>query len=197
MTIQQNIRADLKSLAKVQMGYSFRARLDVSGGEVSIVQMKDFRDDDTIDCRYLTKVDMEGVKERHLARRKDLIFRPRGQWITSAIINDDPGLAVVSAPLLIIRVKYEERVLPEYLNWWINQRESQVFLKSRSMGSLQKMVSKKTIEELEVVLPDLKRQKQIVELASLVAKEKELLHVIAEKREHLITKKLLQVAKGN
>jgi restriction endonuclease S subunit len=140
---------------------------------------------------------MDGIKERHLARKKDLLFRSRGQWTTSAIINEDPGVAVVSAPLLIIRVEDEEKVLPEYLNWWINQREAQAFLKSRSMGSLQKMVGKKTIEELNVVLPDLKRQRQIVELASLMAKEKELLHALAEKREHFITNKLLQVAKGN
>jgi restriction endonuclease S subunit len=179
------------------MGYSFRTRLDVSNGEVSVIQMKDFREGDTIDCRQLTRVDMDGIKERHLARKKDLLFRSRGQWTTSAIINEDPGVAVVSAPLLIIRVEDEEKVLPEYLNWWINQREAQAFLKSRSMGSLQKMVGKKTIEELNVVLPDLKRQRQIVELASLMAKEKELLHALAEKREHFITNKLLQVAKGN
>jgi len=87
-------------------------------------------------------------------------------------------------------------VLPEYLNWYISQSDAQIFLTSRAGGTAQKMIGKETIEDMEIPLPTLEKQKHIIELASLVAKEKELLQTIAEKRGQFITAILMQVAKG-
>jgi restriction endonuclease S subunit len=71
---------------------------------------------------------------------------------------DDPGKAVVAAPLLRIRITSPDRILPEYLNWYISQRDAQVFFNSSAKGTLQKMISKQAIEELEISLPSLAPQ---------------------------------------
>lgn len=191
------MKIKIKKLATVQMGYSFRSRLEASeGGGVAVIQMKDLLEDNTVGCDGLMKIDMETVKEHHLARKGDLVFRSRGHIATSAVLLDDPGNAVVAAPLLRIRVTKPEAVLPEYLNWYISQRDAQIFLTSRAKGTVQKMISKQAIEELEVALPSMEKQKAIVELASLVAREQALLHLVAEKREQYISKLLMQLAKG-
>ena len=187
----------IKKVATVQMGYSFRSRLEaVEGGGVAVIQMKDLLDDNTVCCDWLMKIDMEAVKEHHLARKGDLIFRSRGHTATSAVLLDDPGKAVVAAPLLRIRVTKPDKVLPEYLNWYISQRDAQIFLTSRAKGTVQKMISKQAIEDLEVALPSLKKQKTIVELATLSAREKALLHALADKRDQYISTVLMQLAKG-
>ncbi|MGI6657156.1 MAG: restriction endonuclease subunit S [Desulfobulbus sp.] len=189
------MRAKIKKLATVQVGYSFRSRLEATEeSDISVIQMKDLLDDNTVDCTDLMKVDMETVKEHHLARKNDLIFRSRGHVTTAAILLDDPDKAVVAAPLLRIRVTKPDKVLPEYLNWYISQRDAQIFLTSRAEGTFQKTISKRTIEELEVALPSMEKQKHIVELARLSAREQDLLHTLAEKREQYISILLMQYA---
>ncbi len=189
------MRVKIKKIASVQMGYSFRTRLEaVVDGTVSVIQMKDLRGDSTVSCDDLISVDLDTVKAHHLVQRGDLVFRSRGQVTTSAILLEDPGKAVVAAPLLRIRVTRPDKVLPEYLNWYIGQREAQAFLVSRARGTTQKMISKETIENLEVALPSLEAQKYIVDLAMLSAREQALLHTLADKREQFMSALLMQCA---
>ncbi|OQX28678.1 MAG: hypothetical protein B0D92_07690 [Spirochaeta sp. LUC14_002_19_P3] len=191
------MKMKIKKLATVQMGYSFRSRLKVSEGSgIAVIQMKDLLDDNTVGCDDLVKIDMEAIKEHHLAKRGDLIFRSRGSLSTAAVLLDNPGKAVVAAPLLRIRVTRPDKVLPEYLNWYISQRDAQIFLTSQAKGTVQKMISKQAIEDLEVALPGLEKQKNIVELAMLSAREQALLHELADKREQYISTRLMQFAKG-
>ena len=89
-----------------------------------------------------------------------------------------------------------DKVLPEYLNWYISQRDAQIFLTRRAKGTVQKMIRKQAIEDLEVALPTLEKQKNIVELATLSAREQTLLHTLADKRAQYISTVLMQFAKG-
>ncbi len=95
-----------------------------------------------------------------------------------------------------IRTTESKQVLPHYLNWYINQRTAQVYLNSRAKGTVQKMISKQALEDLEVSLPSLEKQKAIVELGALFAHEQTLLHRLSEKREQYISTLLTQFAKG-
>ena len=191
------MQTQLKNIATVQVGYSFRSRLEASeGGEVAVIQMKDLLDNNTVDCGDLVKINMDKVREHHLAQRGDLVFRSRGHVTTSAVLLEDPGKAVVAAPLLRIRVTKRDKLLSEYLNWYISQRDAQIFLTSRADGSAQKMISKQALEDLEVALPSLEKQKAIIELAALSAREQALLHALADKREQYISTALMLSAKG-
>ncbi|MDL1969116.1 MAG: restriction endonuclease subunit S [Deltaproteobacteria bacterium] len=191
------MKLKIKQLATVQLGYSFRSRLEASkGGEVAVIQMKDLFQDNTVGCENLVKIDMETVKKHHLAQKSDLVFRSRGQTTTAAILLVDPGKAVVAAPLLRIRITKPDKILPEYLNWYISQRDAQIFLASRAKGTVQKMISKQTVEDMEVYLPILEKQQHIVDLAKLSARERVILGTLSEKRDQYISILLMQFAKG-
>ena len=191
------MKITLKKLATVQMGYSFRSRLEAyEDGGVAVIQMKDLLDNNTVDCDCLTRINMEAMKDHHLAQRGDLIFRSRGSLTTAAILLEDPGKAVVAAPLLRIRVTRPDKILPEYLNWYISQRDAQRYFTSRQEGTSVNMVNRKQLEDMEVALPSLEKQKNIVELATLIAREQTLLHTLADKREQYISTVLMQFAKG-
>ncbi len=178
------------------MGYSFRARLEfMDTGRVSVIQMKDLTDQNRVDSKALALVDMEKPKEHHLVKPGDLIFRSRGLTTNSAILLDDPGTAVVAAPLLRIRVK-DRKILPEYLNWFISQKPAQTFFMSQAKGTTQRMISKEALEELEVFVPSLDRQRAIVTMASLAEKEQQLMEKLAEKRRQYISITLIRLAQG-
>jgi len=191
------MKVKIKNIATVQMGYSFRSRLEASrGGGVAVIQMKDLLQNNTVGCDSLLKTDLETVKDHHLVQEGDLVFRSRGHITTTSVLLEDPGKAIVAAPLIRIRVRQPDKILPEYLNWYISQRDAQVFLTSRAKGTVQKMISKQTLEYLEVSLPSMEKQKAIVELATLSAQEQTLLRTLATKRNQYISTVLMQFAKG-
>lgn len=190
------MKVALKDIASIQMGYSFRARLEsMDSGAVAVIQMKDLTDQNRVDCSTLARVDIVNPKEHHLAKRGDLIFRSRGLTSTSAILLDDPGMAMVGAPLLRIRVT-NGGILPEYLNWFISQPPAQAFLTSHAKGTAQKMISKETLDGLEVDVPPLEQQKTIVVLASLGETEQRIMKKLAAKRHQFISTHLIRLAQG-
>lgn len=187
----------LREIATVQMGYSFRAKLESSNsGTVAVIQMKDLSDNNIVDCMELIRIDMDAVKEHHLVEEGDLIFRSRGLITNSAILHDNPGVAIVAAPLIRIRISDFSTILPSYLNWYISQRDSQKFFTKRAKGSVQKMISKNAIEDLGIMVPAIEKQRHIVELALLSAQEQSIMGTLAMKREQYITSTLINIAKG-
>jgi excinuclease UvrABC nuclease subunit len=190
------VRAELKKIASIQMGFSFRSRLEqMEAGEIAVIQMKDLTDQNRVDCRGLMRIDMEKVKEHHLVQPGDLVFRSRGLVTTSALLVEDPGTAVVAAPLLRIRVA-KKSIIPEYLHWFINQAPAQAFLASHAKGTVQQMIGKDALEKLEIAIPPLGRQKAIVEMAELAEREQALMETLAEKRKLYISARLLEMAEG-
>ena len=185
------MKALLKDIATIQMGYSFRSRLQATDyGSVAVIQMKDLTDENTVTCQNLTLTDIIKFNDNHYVKKGDLIFRSRGLSATSAIVADDPVTAVVSAPLLKIRLT-NPGVMPEYLNWFISQLPAQVFLASRAGGTTQKMISKEALEALEVFVPPLEKQKAIVALAALAEEEQRIIKQLALKRKQYISATLI------
>jgi hypothetical protein len=164
-------------------------------GEIAVIQMKDLTDRNRVDCSGLMRIDMEKVKEHHLVRPGDLVFRSRGLVTTSALLTEDPGTAVVGAPLLRIRVA-NKAIIPEYLHWFINQAPAQAFLASHAKGTAQQMIGKDALEKLEIAMPPLERQRAIVEVAALAEREQALMKKLAEKRKQYISACLLEMAEG-
>lgn len=190
------MKIELKNIASIQSGYSFRTRLEsLETGSVAVIQMKDLTIANLVCCDELVRVNMEMPKAHHLVRPGDLIFRSRGLISNSALLVDDPGDAVLAAPLLRIRVT-SNSVLPEYLNWYISQLPAQSYLASCAEGTALKMISKQSLENLEVFVPSIARQRLVVEMASLAAEEQRILKSLAEKRNQYISSTLLQLAQG-
>ncbi|MEI6608395.1 MAG: restriction endonuclease subunit S [Deltaproteobacteria bacterium] len=184
----------LKDIAIIQMGYSFRSRIQsMDSGAVAVIQMKDLTDENTVTCKNLTPTDIIKFNDSHYVKKGDLIFRSRGLSATSAIVADDPGNAVVSSPLLKVRLT-NPGVMPEYLNWFISQLPAQVFLASRAGGTTQKMINKEALEALEVLVPPLEKQKAIVALAALAEEEQRIIKQLALKRKQYISATLIREA---
>ena len=176
----------LKDIARVQMGLAFRSRIEPEAdGTVAVIQMRDLTEDNKLSHRNLITIKMDKLSDRHLVKRKDLIFRSRRQTTTAAIIDTKIGPAVVAAPLLRIRVT-SKHILPEYLCWFINQSSAQAFLHSRATGTAMTVIGKAALDDLQVPLPDLATQERIVALADLSNKEQKLMRELAAKKEKLV-----------
>ena len=186
-------------IADIRTGYALRVTPEVSeNGDTAIIQMRDLIDDDTVDCTNLTKIDLHKARDRtrqNLARKGDIILRSRGLTTTSTIIREEPGNAIVASPLLVIRVKNRAQILPDYLHWYLNQREAQTYLKRHAEGTLTSMISRANLIKLTVPLPSLEVQQNIADIAILATQEQTLLATLAKKRRQIISRQLTRYAK--
>ena len=190
------MKEQLGKLASIQTGYSLRTRIEPKAdGSLQAIQMKDLTDDSRVDCSQLVRIELEKVGEHHFARLGDLVLRSRGQNPKSALIDVDPGSAIVISPLLRIRIK-DVRLTSEYLNWFINQKDAQAWLASRMMGSHGGMITKGTVEELEIEIPPREKQNLVVELAALSEREKSLMKELSNKKSDYVNAIILKYLKG-
>lgn len=176
----------LSDLASVQVGNTFRTGLEPSAvGDALVFQMRDVTDLEYVDPTGLTQIAFGPVRDTHLLLPGDLVFRSRGTKVATALVPELPMPALVAAPLFRIRPT-SELVHPRYLNWFINNL-GQSHLGSRAEGSDLKMVSIQSVKDLEVTVPSLSRQLEIVELAALAREEARLTESIVQLRSKLVT----------
>lgn len=190
------MKVSLGKLASVQMGQSFRSKLEPApDGNVSVIQMKDLTEDNRLNTQELLHIDMQDLKEHHRVKRTDLAFRSRGQINTAVLIGQALSDAVIAAPLLRIRIE-SDLVMPAYLCWFINQPSSQAALQSKATGTAVRMIGKPVIEELEVVVPDLGVQQKIIEIYQLSVSEQKLMDALTRKKQALTEAILMNLAMG-
>ncbi len=188
------MKINLKEIASVWTGHSFRSKLEPDpDGNVSVIQMKDLTEDNLLNTKDLVQIAMQDLKERHIVKTNDLAFRSRGQTNTAALIDKKLKDAVIAAPLLRIRVK-SDSVMPEYLCWFINQPTSQAALQSKATGTVVRMIGKPALENLEIIVPSLDAQKKIIKIYQLSINEQKLMNALAKKKEVLTDAVLLNLA---
>ena len=183
----------LGQVASIRMGYPFRSRLEHDAtGAIAVVQMKDIDDASLLRVDNAARVNLADVKEHHLIRRGDLVFRSRGRTNSVALVLADIGPAVLAAPMLLIR---PGEVLPAYLLWYINLPTVQATLAAQAEGTSVRMISKAALEALELPVPSRRKQQLIVDVAALATAEQGLLEQIAQEKKRLADGVLMRYAR--
>lgn len=183
----------LGELAQVQMGYPFRTRLEQDpAGDVTVLQMKDIDVGNPVRVEGAICVSLHRGKSHHLLRPGDLLFRSRGQSTGAARVPEGIGAAVVSAPILRVR---PQRVLSEYLCWFLNSPLAQAQLAAVAAGTSVRMISTDALKDLEVPLPPEAVQRRVAEAAILAERERSVMAQIAEERHRLTTHLLMRHAR--
>lgn len=176
----------LHDICQLQTGYTVRGRLEPArDGGRPCVQLRDLLEGGLLDAGNLQRFDLDPLPDRYSVGPGDVVFKSRGQPnIACAISADVAELAIALLPLIILRPK-PGLVSPEYLAWAINQPDAQRQLDAEAQGTSLRMISKTSLENIEVPVPDLKTQALIVQVANLAARETTLLQELAGKRHTL------------
>jgi len=184
----------LSEVCDIQTGYTARGRLeavDVDG--VPVISLRDFGSDGVVRASELQRVQIQAPDKRYYVSAGDVVFRSRGERNTAfALGSDFQESSVAVLPLMIIRSK-TGNIIPEYLAWLINSPRSQSYFDAEAQGTSMRMISKSTLDDLDVVIPEVSIQQKIVEVAGLASRERELLSSLANKRARLISASLLNI----
>ena len=176
----------LAEIAKIDSGYHFRGRIESDPeGTVAVIQTKDFSDDLSLNHGALVRFTPETKVDAYLVNAGDVVFLSRGQHPWAAVLDELSEPAIVPSSFYILRAD-RNRVLPGYLGWFLNEASTTTSLRSMMRGSNIPFISKSDLRELQIPLPDLRTQENIVRLSHLAASERRLMRELASRRKALI-----------
>lgn len=179
------LRTKLSRVAVLKSGQPVRSRIEHDpGGAVPLLQMKDLRGPQIRALPPdLPRIAATQGAARYGVQAGDILIRSRG--LNTRVVHVDRELdgAVAVSPLVIIRAKNPDEVSTHYLAWYLNQSRAQAYLQSFLRGTSVQMIGKSALEQLEVEVPHMALQRQIVDLADLAEHEQQLLSRLAELKQ--------------
>jgi hypothetical protein len=187
--------AYLKDIAEVRTGYTFRKAVSLeSSAHLLGLQIGDVRQTKVIDPSTLVPIQWEGKGDPPMLQPGEVVLVAKGDKNYAAIFLDHDHQVVPSSQFLVLSVKNTEKLSPEFLCWLLNYPDIQQKLTEFQVGTKMYSISKKTVQGLQIPLPNREVQEKLLRLESLFEKETRLIHALLRNREvmvHGMSKKLL------
>jgi type I restriction enzyme S subunit len=118
--------------------------------------------------KYITKHKYEELKS-FTVEPGDILITMMGTIGRTGIVPSDIDQAIISSHLTRIRLD-KSKVLPEYINAFLQSEELLAILFSEAKGAIMKGLNSKIIRELEFPVPPLAEQKKIISRLDLLLK---------------------------
>lgn len=182
----------LSNLGELRSGFQLRgAAKHNPNGAQAVIQLGDVGDEG-IDARRLVRMNLERARDKDYVFPGDILLRSRGASYRAALVHDCPPQTVAATPLYVLSLNRPGfldlcpvDVMPEYLVWFINRPVTQALLAAQARGTHIPTVGIEAFGDLEIVIPPVPDQKQIIETNQLLEQEKTLTGRLLEKREQL------------
>jgi hypothetical protein len=187
----------LSALGELRSGYSSRTSLDTTPDQATHKALPTRaltgKSGQPINWSQLDPIQFTGNEERYLVRDGDVLIPSRGLQLRAVYVEKPPERVLVLNNWVIFSPS--SLVLGRYLVWWFNHSQTQQEINQLVRGSRQIFLPMSALRQLEVPVPSLEVQTQIVELDYLRQQERELIEQREHRRDELIealTLKLLE-----
>jgi restriction endonuclease S subunit len=181
----------LKDIATIRSGYLFRSKIEPDvAGRYRVIQVGDITPDAQFSNSPLARVSLPDVKQTQILKTGDVLFISRGFRKQAVAIIEPLENTIATSQFFIIRP--DEKVLPEFLAWYINQRPAQRYIEEHSTGTSASLITLEALRTLPVEAPPVETQTRIVKIHQLSLREKELMEAIRNRRRALIEMTLLK-----
>lgn len=165
-------------------------------GNVIYLQAGMFEQDGNLREGTGPNIFMDDLNNKHILLQGDVLLNAKGTKNFAVPYDPQIGPAVASSTFMVIRPKSKlsARILPQYLCWYLNLPKTQAYLRCEAQGSYIPSISKGTLQDLTIPLPDLGTQERILRVQGLREKEKKLALQLEALRDQLIQYTLLTKA---
>ena len=163
-------------------------------GELVYLQSKHFDEFGQLNSVLHSDLPAEGISEKHLLKDGDVLFAAKGTKNFAAVFENHNEPSVASTSFFVIRPT-DNKVLSQYLAWFLNNPVTQTLLKGQAIGTSIPSISKQVLENLEITLPGIETQKAILQITQLRNKEKSLKQKIETLREKQIQQQIINAIK--
>lgn len=183
----KKLQALIKDITHIQTGLFARP----SGvGELVYLQSKHFDEYGQMLSVLYPELIADGVPEKHLLKNGDVLFAAKGTKNFAAVFENHEEPSVASTSFFVIRLT-DKKLLPQYLAWVLNSQSTQTLLKGQAIGSSMPSISKQVLENLEIAVPSIEKQKAILQITELRNQEKSLKQKIETLREKQIQQQII------
>ena len=188
------IQKKLEDIASITTGIYEKSQ---PAGDTLYLQGKHFDESGAFreDLIVFQELQADERLSKHLLKDGDILLIAKGESNRACLYQHDIGQAVASSTFFVIRLA-EERLLPVFLQWYFNTEYMQELLSGLSKGTQISSLSKKVLSEIEIPIPPLKTQKQILEMQGLWDKEKSITVELLNLKDSMYQKLLLNQAKS-
>jgi restriction endonuclease S subunit len=186
MTHSANI-ISLEDIANVRTGYSFRSKIEPASqteDSILVIQPRDLIYSKLIETPVRIATAEIQSSNKHLLRDGDILLANKGTKFATYCHNEDHGRMVASSSFFIITPE-PNIILPEYLQWYLNQDFVKDYLSDKAVGTAIPTINKPTVEGISILVPAISEQIKAVAIIKEIDKENDLMKKLISKRAEL------------
>lgn len=170
----------LSEVANVTGGHTFRSKAEAASGYVRLLQIKDIREGILTDFSTLPFADIQPEKLKINLQTNDILLPLRGERIPAMMIFNQHSASVTTTnQIAVIRVN-SLLIKPEYLYYFFNSPEGCEKISALQGGGLVVNLSLKKLLTLEIPIPSLSVQNEVISLRKIWDEQKETLENLIE-----------------
>lgn len=163
----------LKNIAEIYTGFTQRPpEKTVNTFEVKAIQIKDLtKDQVVISDDQWSELEWAYDSKPQYLKHNSIIVVARGEPKAYVFKGNEADRVVVSNQFIVVNLQVDD-LKPEFLVWYFNHSQAmRTYFEMNSRGSLLMMLSISTLKEASIVIPSLKQQEKILQLAQDAVKE--------------------------
>lgn len=146
-----------------------------------MLTLKSFEQEGWLNEKELDCFDsIEQLDSKYLTCNGDVVIRLSYPNKSIAINNNNAGILIPSL-FAVIRLS-NNTILPDYLSIYLNSDEMKEFYAKTVIGSAIQIIKTSLLKEIIVKVPNLETQQKVIELYTLMRKEKVLLEELMEEK---------------
>ena len=187
----KKLKVKIQDIATLQTGLFAKP---LANGEVVYLQSKHFDDQGNLLAILHPDLLLEDISEKHMLCAGDVLFAAKGTKNFATVFENHNEPSVASTSFFVIRPT-DKKLLPQYLSWVLNSPTTQILLKGQAIGTSIPSISKQVLENLEIAIPSIDKQKAILQITKLRNKEKFLKQKIETLREKQIQQQIINAIK--
>ena len=214
--ITNNNISPLKEIADVTTGFTIRRKLEAAsnndrhevipfwhnsstsetrptshssnndGANIPLILIKNITANNTIDTKNLHWIENKFIDKDRQAKPEDILLLSQGAHNRAVVVPGKIESAIFSSFFRRIRIT-AANVLPDYLQWYLNQEKAKKHLKRFTVGTDIHFLPIRELKELPISIPNIDTQKDIIAISNLLQVEKELTNKLITKRSILIS----------
>lgn len=187
----------LGAVADIKTGFPLRkAAKEALAGDALLVQMKDVAPSGDIKWKNTIKISTDGSRNPDWLKEHDILFVGRGSRFFAVHVDTVKNQSLASPHFYVLRSKAANKVLPEFLAWYLNSSMAQKFYNANQEGSALSYISRKTLISMPIQIPDIETQNKIVNTSKCWNKQQQLLKELIQQKSAYINALLEQTLKG-
>lgn len=186
---QASQEVPLCKIADIRLGHPFRGTIrHFDDGDVKVIQTRDTDATGEIKHTHIITTRLSTKKQPDWLQNGDVLFVAKGAKHHSALVENVREYTLCSPHFFVVRLKsqFRNEILPEFLCWQLNQLPAQRYFKTTAEGSMYLSIRRQVLEDIQIKLLPIEKQKQLTAMHSCSIKEqKALLRLIENRRQQI------------